>query len=70
MVAAFDDGREWLLEDPFDGGRWFGLGVGRNGGRMCPGVGWMGVATEVVVVGGWDCFVVVVELLIETDASA
>jgi len=27
MVAAFDDGREWLLEDPFDGGRWFGLGV-------------------------------------------
>jgi hypothetical protein len=30
----------------------------------------MGVATELVVVGGWDCFVVVVELLIETDASA
>ncbi len=28
MVAAFDDACEWLLEDPFDGGRWFGLGVG------------------------------------------
>ncbi len=34
------------------------------------GVGWMGVVTELVVVGGWDCFVVVVELLIETGASA
>ncbi len=34
------------------------------------GVGWMGVATELVVVGGWDCFVVVVELLVETGASA
>ena len=55
MVAAFDDGREWLLEDPFDGGRWFGLGVGRNGGRLfrwgwldgrCDGIGgrrWLGL---------------------------
>jgi hypothetical protein len=67
MVAAFDDGREWLLEDPFDGGRWFGLGVGRNG--CFAGVGLMGVAMELVVVGGWDCVVVVVELLIKTGVS-
>jgi hypothetical protein len=48
MVAAFDDGREWLLVDPLDGGRWLGLGVGRNGGRLfrwgrlggrCDGIG-------------------------------
>jgi hypothetical protein len=32
------------------------------------GVGWMGVAMELVVVGGWDCVVVVVELFIETGA--
>ncbi len=32
-------------------------------------VGWMGVVTEMVVVSGWDCVVVVVELLVETGAS-
>ena len=31
---------------------------------------WMGVATELVVVGGWDCVVAVVELLIGTGARA
>ena len=34
MVAALDDGREWLLVDPFDGRHWFGLGVGQNGGQL------------------------------------
>ena len=34
MVVALDDGREWLLVDPFDGGRWFELGEGQNGGRL------------------------------------
>ena len=33
-------------------------------------VGWMGVVTELVVVGDWDCVVAVVELLSETGASA
>jgi hypothetical protein len=30
MVAALDEGRESLLVGPFDGGRWFGQGVGRK----------------------------------------
>jgi hypothetical protein len=29
----------------------------------------MGVVMELVVVGGWDCVVVVVGLLVEVDAS-
>ncbi len=33
------------------------------------GVGWMGVAMELVVIGGCDCVVVVVELWVETGAS-
>ena len=32
-------------------------------------VGWMGVVTEFVVCGGWDCVVVVVGLLVEMGAS-
>jgi hypothetical protein len=34
MVAALDDGLEWFLVDPFDGERWFGLGVSRIVGRL------------------------------------
>ncbi len=33
------------------------------------GVGWMDVAMELVVVGGWGCVVVVVGLWVETGAS-
>ncbi len=32
-------------------------------------VGWMGVVLELVVVGGWDCVVVVVDLLVKMGAS-
>jgi hypothetical protein len=32
-------------------------------------VGWMGVVTELVVVGGWDCIVVGVDVLVEMGAS-
>ena len=33
-------------------------------------IGWTGVVTELVVVGGWSCVVAVVELLVGTGASA
>jgi hypothetical protein len=61
MVAALDDRREWLV-DPFDGGRWFGLGVGRNGGRLfrwgwldgrCNGIGGEMVGLMTGRVCGW-----------------
>jgi hypothetical protein len=32
-------------------------------------VGWMGVVTELVVVGDWDCVVAVVDLLGKIDAN-
>jgi hypothetical protein len=35
----------------------------------CAEVGWMGVVTEVMVVGGWDCVVAVVNLLGKTVTS-
>jgi hypothetical protein len=32
-------------------------------------VGWMGIVTELVVVGGWDCVLVVVDLLVNMGTS-
>jgi hypothetical protein len=44
-----------------------GVGLGlvqvKTVGDCVAEVGWMDVATESVVVGGWDCVVVVVSLL-------
>jgi hypothetical protein len=37
MVVALDEGHEWMSVDPCKGGRWFGLGAGRNGGRLLDG---------------------------------
>jgi hypothetical protein len=63
LVVALDEGHECLLVDLFEGGRWFGFGAGQKVGDCVTEVGWMDVATESVVVGGWDCVVVVVSLL-------